>query len=877
MTAAEIRREFIDYFEKRGHTSVPSAPVVPLDDPTLLFANAGMNQFKDVFLGIGHRDYTRAVNSQKCIRVSGKHNDLEEVGKDTYHHTFFEMLGNWSFGDYYKKGAIQFGWELLTEVWGLPKDALWATVYTDDDEADELWRQVTDIGRDRILRFGKKDNFWEMGETGPCGPCSEIHIDLGDERCDKKHVEGHVCEVNIGCARYIELWNLVFIQYDRAADGSLTELPDKHVDTGMGLERLAAVLQNKVSNYDTDLFMPIIEAIADLTGINYAEADEPAAFRVIADHIRSLTFAITDGALPSNEGRGYVLRRLLRRAARFGRKLEMHQPFIYKLVPAVVDLMGDAFPEVKNRADHVSAVLKYEEASFGLTLDRGLEIFEETAAALKERGGTSIPGADAFRLYDTYGFPVDLTQLMAEERGLEVDEPGFNQEMEQQRQRSRDDRKKTEVAETQAEAEWETLSEGSDSAFCGYETLERQTEIRKVHRQEGKAYLVLAETPFYAESGGQVGDVGSLVGTSFEAQVVDTRRQDDMILHVLEESGVPESPETAVTAVVDGGRRQDTANNHTATHLLHGALRETLGSHVQQSGSLVCPDYLRFDFTHFDRPTSEQLEEVERIVNEKIRANLPVETYETSLDDAKREGIIALFGEKYGEMVRVVRVGDYSRELCGGTHVSRTGDIGYFRVTSEASIAAGIRRIEAATGRGCDELLRKEKRLAQDVVKLLNCQEEQVAERITGMLEERKQLEKRLAKALQGGAAAAGAGSLVAEATDVGGVKVVARKVDAGDANELKAVADSVRSSVGSGVAVLGADVNGKASFVCMVTDDLIRDKGLKAGDIVREVAKSIGGSGGGKPHMATAGAKDGARVDEALAKVGEVIAALLS
>ncbi|HDP98125.1 MAG TPA: alanine--tRNA ligase, partial [bacterium] len=664
MTSKEIRKSFIEFFKSKNHKFVPSSSVVPYDDPTLLFTNAGMNQFKNIFLGIEKRDYTRAVNTQKCIRVSGKHNDLEEVGRDTYHHTFFEMLGNWSFGDYYKKEAIIWAWELLTELWKLPKDRLFATVFREDDEAEDLWRQQTDIRPNQICRFDEKDNFWEMGEVGPCGPCSEIHFDMGAQACDKQHIPGHKCEVNGGCARFIELWNLVFIQFNREDDGSLIELPSKHVDTGMGFERIVAVLQDKTSNYDTDLFLPLIEKISELSGKPYLQGGEGVAHQVIADHVRALTFAVADGALPSNEGRGYVLRRILRRAARYARTLEVQQPIIYRLVPTLVDVMGEAFPEIKEKHQYVSMVIKSEEESFGKTLDRGIELFEKLVHDYQKKGLSRISGEQAFRLYDTYGFPLDLTQLMAEEKGMSVDEAGFHVEMEKQRDRAR----KAGIREYLVVDwdEWERLSPGEDSQFVGYELMETVSQIRMLKQADEFIYLILDKTPFYAEAGGQIGDEGEIVGSEFLLSVKDTIRQGEKIVHVAK-GKLPENiQQTRVTARVKRGNRLGTARNHTATHLLQAALKQLLGNHIHQAGSLVTPFRLRFDLTHFERLSQDQLLEIERMVNHNILENVKVEVLQLPFDEAKKMGAIALFGEKYSEMVRVIRIGNISLELCGG-------------------------------------------------------------------------------------------------------------------------------------------------------------------------------------------------------------------
>jgi len=627
MKSSEIRQSFIDYFKKRGHKFVRSSPVVPIEDPTLLFTNAGMNQFKPIFLGVEEiPDPPRAVNSQKCIRVSGKHNDLEEVGKDTYHHTFFEMLGNWSFGDYYKKEAIEFAWELLTEIWNLPKEKLYATVHYSDDEARDLWPKVTDISKERVLDFGDKDNFWEMGDTGPCGPCSEIHIDRGADYCDKQDVEGHTCAVNGGCARYIEVWNLVFIQFNRDEDGELHDLPYKHVDTGAGFERIVALMQKKRSNYDTDLFTPIIEHIENLSGKSYGDDEQGTPHRVISDHVRTLTFALADGALPSNEGRGYVLRRILRRAARFGRQLDLKKPFIYKLVQTVVDVMGEAFPEIEEKQTHVEKVIRAEEESFNETLDRGLEIFESFIQEMEKRGDTVLPGKDAFQLYDTYGFPVDLTQLMCEERGYSVDMEGFQKLMEKQRERARQAGKFSQNGE-QESGDWIELTKGKNSEFIGYSNYEAYAEVRKYRQTEHGLQVVLDKTPFYAEAGGQVGDTGTIEGKDFILRVTDTQKAGDgeTYLHYAEFTQGSEISDPEVHVSIDVRKRLRTMRNHTATHLLHAALKNVVGEHVNQAGSLVHPDYLRFDFTHYEKLTPEQIREIEHQVNELYLVGLAAE------------------------------------------------------------------------------------------------------------------------------------------------------------------------------------------------------------------------------------------------------------
>jgi len=861
MKSSEVRQSFLDFFRSKGHTIVPSAPVVPQDDPTLLFTNAGMNQFKNIFLGLEKRSYTRAADTQKCIRASGKHNDLEDVGFDTYHHTFFEMLGNWSFGDYYKAEAIEWAWELLTKVWGLPGDRLYATVYKTDDEAADAWKKIASLPTEHIQRFGEKDNFWEMGETGPCGPCSEIHIDLTPDKSGAKLV-------NAGDPRVMEIWNLVFIQYNREKDGALKELPAKHVDTGMGFERVLAVLNKFSSNYDSDLFSGIIEHVSELSGKDYRTGDG-VAHRVIADHVRTLSFAIADGALPSNEGRGYVLRRILRRAARFGRQLGMHEPFLHRLVPTLVELMGSAFPELREKQQYLSMVLKAEEESFNNTLDRGLEIFEKIVVSVGGKKGATIPGADAFCLYDTYGFPLDLTQLMARERGLSVDEKGFNSAMEEQRKRAREAGKWEYAVDFRPET-WKQLSSGEASRFVGYHDFQVDGEIRSVQTDGDRILLTLKDTPFYAESGGQVGDKGSIEGDGFTIEVIDTKKAGSHIVHVGKlvqgEIGKPK-----VVAKIDLAARLSTARNHTATHLLHKALRDTIGTHVSQAGSLVAPDHLRFDVTHFQKIDGQQLEDIEGRVNERIRQDLAIETFQMPYDEARKLGAMAIFEEKYGDIVRVVKIGDYSLELCGGTHLAHTGEAGAFNILAESSAAAGIRRLEALTGKGAEDFLRAERRINEELRLLLNCQRDELPAKLQEMLDARKKLEHDL-RELRLKLARQEIAELVARAQTLDNFRVVAEKVEVADPEDLKTMGDTLREKLGSGVGVLAAVVDGKITFACVVTDDLIKNKKLRASDIVKKVAEITGGSGGGRPHLALAGGKDVSRLAESLKKVPEIV-----
>ncbi|MBM3216001.1 alanine--tRNA ligase [Candidatus Poribacteria bacterium] len=880
-TAREIRDDFLNFFRDRGHAIVPSDSLIPANDPTLLFTNAGMNQFKDVFLGTGSRPYVRAADTQKCLRVSGKHNDLEEVGYSRRHHTLFEMLGNWSFGDYFKKEAIAWAWELLTDVWGLPKDRLYATVFEGDakdgvppdDEAAHLWATVTDIDPTHIVRFGKKDNFWEMGETGPCGPCSEIHIDLSDEG-NMSH------EVNGDCPEVIEIWNLVFIQFNRRGDGSLEPLPAKHVDTGMGFERICAVLQGKRWTYDTDLFTPVLAKTGELCGLDYATGDETEVrvpMRVIADHIRMLSFTIADGALPSNEGRGYVLRRILRRAVRYGRMLGFHEPFLYRLVPTLSEVMGSAFPEIVERREHIERVIHAEEESFGQTLDRGLEIFEQVAARIGASGSRDFPGDEAFRLYDTFGFPLDLTELLASERGLHVDTDRFNVLMTEQRERARAAGRF--AVNLEDVARWQTVSEGEHSQFTGYDSLAEEAQIREVRvveREQDKAYhVVLDRTPFYGESGGQIGDTGTLTAGSDVIRVLDTQKEGERIVHTIDH--LPEDLMQRVVAEVDETRRRATMRAHSATHLLHEGLRRQLGTHVAQAGSLVAPDRLRFDFSHYEGVPRAALDEVEAFVNEQVLDNLPVRIAHMGLDEAKGKGAMALFGEKYGEVVRTVGMGEVSLELCGGTHVPSTAAVGPVKILREQSIAAGVRRIEAITGKAAYAFFRDADATLDEVGSLVGARRrEEVTDRIERFLQDAKRLEQDAAQ-LRQQAALSQMDTYVQQAQDVKGVRVVASVVQGIDRDELRGLLDAVRGKLGSGVVVLGAEVDGKPAFVAGVSQDLIANRGLKAGDIAGAVAKIAGGGGGGRPDMAQAGGRDPSKLVEAVAAVVDIVSERVS
>ena len=854
-TSKEIRDQFLTFFKERGHRIVPSSSVIPYDDPTLLFTNAGMNQFKDVFLGKGSRDYKRAANTQKCIRVSGKHNDLEEVGFDTYHHTFFEMLGNWSFGDYYKKEAIKWAWELLTKVWGLPKERLYATVYKDDDEAMELWKIVTDIKHSHILKFGEKENFWEMGETGPCGPCSEIHINLSQDPDNSSLV-------NAGTPECIEIWNLVFIQYNRENDGTLTELPAKHIDTGMGFERITAVLQGKKSNYDTDIFQPIIKKIEQISGFSYEEEKNQAPMRVIADHIRTLSFAIADGALPSNEGRGYVLRRILRRAARFGRKLNLNDAFLYKLVEVLTEQMSYIFPEIKLQKDLIEKTLMAEEKSFASALDRGIELFEKIAANAAN-SDRIIKGNEAFTLYDTYGFPIDLTLLMAKEKNLVVDLQKFNLLLEEQKKRAREASKNKFASSVEVINLNEFSTDGAiNTEFVGYDFFEVEAKIIAVQKKLEYIYIALDKTPFYVEAGGQIDDLGTIEYEGEEYEVIDVSNAGGAIIHIVAN---PNNTDfelgKIVKAKIDKKRRLKIMRNHSATHLLHAALRKFLGGHVQQAGSYVGPDRLRFDFNHISKLTDEEINKIENWVNEKILEAIPLTHYrEIEFEKAKKMGALMFFGDKYGDKVNVVQFGEVSAEFCGGSHVRNTSEIGALKIISESSIAAGVRRIEAVTGTG---ILDYAKSLETKIISL----ESKINEVNDELRKKEKELssyaiEKKI-KEIE---------KLIEKPTRFENIKICKGIIEADNEEMLKDLASVLRGKLGSGVGVLASVIGEKVSIACVVSDDLIKEKNLSAGKIAGELAKKVGGGGGGRPTLATAGGKDTSKINEVINSVEAVI-----
>ncbi|MBP3193265.1 alanine--tRNA ligase [Natronogracilivirga saccharolytica] len=870
----QIRRDFFEFFREKKHIIVESAPVVPENDPTLLFINAGMNPFKPIFLGEEQglkrsgKQWQRAANTQKCIRVSGKHNDLDEVGHDTYHHTLFEMLGNWSFGDYFKKEAIAWAWELLVDRWGLEPDRLYATVFEGDDrdglpadeEAAGLWASETPIAKDHILKYGKADNFWEMGDTGPCGPCSEVHIDLRPD-AERKKVDGATL-VNQDDPRVMEIWNLVFIQFNRQKDGSLNPLPARHVDTGMGFERIVAVLQGKRSNYDTDIFTPLLDAISKRAGVAYGKAEQTdIAMRVVADHIRAVSFAVADGAAPSNEDRGYVIRRILRRASRYAwDRLNIREAFMAELVDVLAEQFADVFPELKEKKRHVTKVVTSEETSFLRTLDQGIAYFNQMTESMS--GGQSvISGDDAFKLHDTYGFPIDLTELMARERGLKVDHERFHELMEEQKDRARKAGKfKSGEDDDQPDLSRHfSTSAGTGSEFTGYDERKSTCRILEVQDVNGRTAVLLDRTPFYAESGGQISDTGVLANpdSGVTLNVKDVADIAGHRVHFVDK--MPDSREGTWIAAVDADRRAEIERHHTATHLLHAALRETLGNHVAQRGSLVAPDRLRFDFSHYEPVTQEQLDEIEQRVNEKVRQNIPMEEErDVPIDEAKKRGAMMLFGEKYGERVRIVTFDpDYSVELCGGTHVDATGKVGYLRLVSESSVAAGIRRLEAVSGSVADTYLRSEKHMLQNIRRQIGTSGQPDKE-IERLMEERKQLEKELSRmnrlkaGLRFDELLSGA-----EATE-GGIRLVAGEIEDADMNTLKQLGyDGLDKAGEKTVIVLGArdEEKGKAFLMAAVTDDLIAS-GIKAGELVGKLAKTVGGGGGGQPNLATAGGK---------------------
>jgi alanyl-tRNA synthetase len=857
MKSSEIRRRFLEFFESHGHSVVPSSSLVPGNDPTLLFTNAGMVQFKDVFLGQDKRPYVRAASSQRCVRAGGKHNDLENVGYTARHHTFFEMLGNFSFGDYFKRNAIRYAWDLLTEVYKLPAERLWVTVYAEDDEAFDIWVNEVGVPAAKVTRIPTMDNFWQMGDTGPCGPCSEIFYDHGPGIPG-----GPPGTAEADGDRYIEIWNLVFMQFNRDEKGELHKLPKPSVDTGMGLERIAAVLQGVHSNYEIDLFQELIRAAAEATG---AEDARSASLRVIADHIRACSFLITDGVIPSNEGRGYVLRRIIRRAIRHGYKLGQKEPFFHKLVPVLSSIMGEAYPELPAAQQRVMGVLRQEEERFAETLENGMQVLE---TALK-RGGGTLDGETVFRLYDTYGFPVDLTADIGRERGIKVDMEGFQEAMEQQRERAR--------AASKFQMQGGVDYSGGRTEFCGYETLEQEGRITAIYKDGSpvkfveagdEAVIVLDKTPFYAESGGQVGDQGELLATGGTFDVGDTQKiQADVFGH----KGLLSSGRLAVgdevLAKVNPVTRARAAFNHSATHLLHAALKKVLGSHVQQKGSLVDAARTRFDFSHHGPLTADEIRGIEALVNQEIRRNVPVETRLMGYDQAIRHGAVALFGEKYGDEVRVVGMGEFSTELCGGTHVRRTGDIGFFKIVAESGVAAGVRRVEAITADGALDYVQQREAQLADMASLLKAQPAELGPKIAQIVDNVKSLEKEIAR-LRSRLASGQGGDLAAQAVDANGVKVLAAAIDGADARALREAVDKLKDRLKSAAIVLGSADGGKVTLIAGVTQDLTAR--IKAGDLVGHVASQVGGKGGGRPDMAQGGGTEPGRLAGALESVAD-------
>ncbi len=834
---------------------MPSSPLVPIGDPTLLFANAGMNQFKDYFLDKSKPPYQRATSAQKCMRVSGKHNDLEDVGRDGSHHTFFEMMGNWSFGDYFKREAIEMAWELITGGYGLDPERIWASVFREDDEAERIWRKI--LPSDRVIRFDEKDNFWEMAEVGPCGPCSEIHYDLGFGDGERPNDPG---------GRFIEIWNLVFMQFYKDESGAVAPLPKQHVDTGLGLERVVAILQGAKNNYDTDLFAPIIDKIEEITGADIENPEHRTPIRVIADHIRALAFAIADGALPGNEGRGYVLRRILRRAAMFSRKLGYHEPILNELVAPLTDKMGDVYPELVSKNQHIVRAIKSEEERFAQTLDVGIELFQNIAEKAIANSDRTIWGCDAFKLYDTYGFPIDLTELMASGQGLIVDHRGFKKEMEIQRSRARQ-ASLFDVAQEVGIGDWVEMTEGDDSEFLGYEKTELNASVRRYQKAaDGRLRLVLDRTPFYAESGGQIGDKGIIDGDGWTMIVEDTVKDADSIVHIGKVDGaIGKSSE--VFAKIDTDRRNAIRRNHTATHLLHFALRKVIGEHVHQSGSLVTPDRLRFDYTHFEAPTPIQLRKIERIVNEIAMADIAVSSRTMAYRDALDSGAMALFGEKYGERVRMISVEPFSRELCGGTHLSRTGEIGALLIRSESSVGSGLRRIEAITGSSIIDWANSVRDDMTELGIILKAgQSGDLIDKARSLIAEGKRMES-IISGLEREKTGDTADSLILKTVECPTGRFIAEKIEVSGRDQLAELVDEMKHRLETGVVFLIAGIEDKVAIVAGVTNNLI-ERGIYAGDIVKGAAGVMGGSGGGRPDFAQGGARDMFLVDEAISWV---------
>ena len=878
MDSNEIRRRFLQFFADRGHAIVKSSSLIPAEDPTLLFVNAGMNQFKDVFLGREQRSYTTATSCQKCVRAGGKHNDLDNVGHTRRHQTFFEMLGNFSFGGYFKTEAIDYAWTLLTREFKLPIDKLWVTIFREDDDAAKFWISGPGVARDRILRLDEKDNFWQMGDTGPCGPCSEIHYDLGPAASELGHTN---CAFPCDCGRYVEIWNLVFMQFDRDSEGHLSPLPKPSIDTGMGLERIASVLQGKISNYETDLLRPIIDEACQLFNVEYGgAASSDVSLRIIADHVRAATFLISDGVIPSNEGRGYVLRKIMRRGIRQGTLLDYKEPFLYTLSGYVVEMMKEAYPELIHTREYVARVIKTEEERFAAMVTVGLQRLEQTIHQLVNSGKDAIPGIEIFKLYDTYGFPLDFTKEIADEKSMRLDMDGFEAELEKQRERARQSWRGDETAVSPF---YEKFVGKGGTPFVGYDAIRSTSRIAgflvngmPVDSVGGgqTAEIILDETPFYAESGGQVGDTGTLTSPSGVARVLDTYSPvRGVIVHKVQMEFGNLAVNDEIQAQVDEERRLRIAANHTGTHILHAVLRETLGTHVKQAGSLVAPDRLRFDYTHFAPLTDREIEEIEQKINRIVFRNLPVQTEIMEINQAIARGALAFFGEKYQQQVRVVSIPEVSMELCGGTHTRMTGDVGLFKIVGESSIASGIRRIEALTGFGTFVRLEEDENLLQEIAHTLRTPRTELTRAITRLLEQQRHLENEL-EALKRRTAKSQIGNLVESPATVKGISVVSRRVEGVDASMLRELAENAGTKIGSGVVVLGLASDGKASLVAVVSQDL--QKRLHAGRIIKEVAALVGGSGGGRPDFAQAGGKNAEKLEEALQAVYNIVAEFL-
>jgi alanyl-tRNA synthetase len=877
MRAQEIREVFLDFFAKKDHRVVKSASLLPKDDPTLLFTNAGMNQFKNTFLGLEKRNYSRAASIQKCMRVSGKHNDLEQVGKTNKHHTFFEMLGNFSFGDYFKKEAIEYAWELVTEGFQMDKERLYITVYEEDDEAFRIWNDIVGISEDRIFRFGKKDNYWAMGETGPCGPCSEIHYDL-----DEAMEAGEPIDlIEKGSDRFLELWNLVFMQFEQSENGQLLSLPSPSIDTGMGLERVATVLQGKRNNYDSDLFMPLIEAVCDLAKKEYpSDPKSDISVRIIADHIRAVTFLIGDGIMPSNDGRGYVLRRLIRRAYRKGNYFGIDDPFLYKLVSVAVDIMKDAYPELLASASYISKVCQSEERRFAMTLASGLRTFDRYIEEAINRSKDVLSGEKLFKLYDTFGFPIDLSRELAEERDMTVDETGFQEELEKQRLRAR---RAWKGEERQREKKVYEKIKDIPSKYVGYDQDKTESEVVAIYRngdiveyleEEESGEVFLDVTPFYAEAGGQIGDTGVLKNPHFSG-IVDATYYPipEIRSHKIRVISGRIRVKDRVEAMIDVPQRMSLSKNHTATHLLHASLRQILGDHVKQAGSLVSPDRLRFDFTHFSPVDPSETRQIEALVNEKIRENIPVLTNITTMEEGIREGAIAIFEEKYGDSVRMVTIGDFSKELCGGVHVRFTGEIGLFKIASESSIAAGMRRIEAITGETAIVYIQEEEELLDEILQLMNSPKKELTEQISRLKASVKDLEKE-SKSLRQKIANIRYQKDSPQIQKVQGISLLTKEVEGLTINEMRELADSLKQKLGSGIVVLGTERDKKAFLVISVTKDLTGH--IKADKLIKEVGPMIGGGGGGRPDFAQAGGTEPEKISSVLKKMDSIIGNIL-